>query len=109
MSPTDAWQVTITHEGLHAYRVIRGSSKEEVELKARLQQQAWNDRWTRIQAANAARLERLAKTQRWEKLVDVERRAKSEALDLTKQAEAQLEELRNLLRNALDKKRFLDW
>ena len=41
-------EIEITHEGLHAYRKVRGVTKEEVETKARLQLDAWNARWKLI-------------------------------------------------------------
>jgi hypothetical protein len=42
------WELKIKHEGLHAYRNVRGATKEEAETKARLQLDAWNARWARV-------------------------------------------------------------
>ena len=103
------FEIRIRHEGLHAYRVIRGATKEEAELRARLQMDAWNARWARIQTAEAARRERLKSRHSWESQVEVDRRAKSEALKLTMEAEADLAAAKNLLNDALSKNHALDW
>src|SRR4029077_8036296 len=95
-------------EGLHSYRVIRGVSKEEVELKARLQSQAWDARWKRIQETEAKRCERLNQRVIWERQVDTDRRAKNHALELTREAEAKILEVRSILGNSLKKKHSLD-
>ena len=39
------WEKTIRHDGLHAYRVVRGQSQYEVDMKARLQLAQWEERW----------------------------------------------------------------
>ena len=39
------WEVRVQHDGLKAYRVVRGVTKQEAELKATLQVSAWNERW----------------------------------------------------------------
>ncbi len=103
------WEKRISHEGLHTYRVIRGASKEEVELKARLQVEAWNDRWKRMQEMEAARRARLNRREFWERQVDLDKRAKNHALELTKEAEANILAVRSLLSDSLGKKHSLDW
>src|SRR5579863_9217452 len=103
------WEVRITHEGLHAYRVVRGVSKEEAELKARLQLQAWNARWKRTQDTEARRLKSLNERQAWERQVDIDRRAKNHALELTREAESSILVARSLLSNSLMKSHPLDW
>jgi restriction system protein len=103
------WEKRISHEGLHTYRVVRGVSKEEAELKARLQLQAWQSRWSRIQEIEAKRKERLNGRERWEKQTDFDKRAKNHALELTKEAEGAIWMAKNLLSNSLQKSRPLDW
>lgn len=103
------WEVRITHDGLHTYRVVRAASKEEAELKARLQKQAWADRWSRVLAVEARRQERLAHKEFWDKQTDVDRRAKEHALELTREAEAAIADLESLLTSGLRKNSALDW
>lgn len=55
------WEIRIQHEGLNAYRVVRGVTKEEAALKASLQTAVWDERWTRQQAANQQRQQKLQK------------------------------------------------
>jgi restriction system protein len=56
------WEVRIQHDGLKAYRVVRGATQQEAELKANLQKAVWNDRWARTQLALKARQEKLLKS-----------------------------------------------
>jgi hypothetical protein len=84
------WEKRISHEGLHTYRVVRGVSKEEAELKARLQLLAWQDRWSRLQAVEAKRRERLSRRAGWERQAEIEKRARDVALELTREAEAEM-------------------
>jgi len=103
------WEIRITHEGLHTYRVVRGVSKEEAELKARIQSQAWNNRWSRIQEINLKRKERLNQRAGWERRTEIDKRAKNLALELTREAEAEIQATRNLLNNSLKSSHPLDW
>ncbi len=103
------WEKRIVHEGLHTYRVVRGVSKEETELKVRLQLQAWQDRWNRLQAIEAKRKEHLSQRSGWERQAEIDKRAKNLALELTKEAEAEIEAVGNLLNNSIKKSHPLDW
>jgi restriction system protein len=48
------WEVRVQHAGLKAYRVVRGVTQQEAELKANLQVAVWNERWAnRLSALNA--------------------------------------------------------
>jgi hypothetical protein len=51
------WRKTIYHRELKASRVLRGETQAEVELKARLQLEAWSQKWERIKQAEAKRQE----------------------------------------------------
>jgi restriction system protein len=109
MSNLHGWEIRVSHEGLHTYRVVRGATKEEAELRARLQIEAWNARWARFVAAEAARQQRINKRNWNEHQSDIDKRAKDEALKLTIEAEAELANSRNLLSSALGKNHELDW
>jgi len=88
MSNLHSWEIRVSHEGLHTYRVVRGATKEEAELRARLQIEAWNARWARLVAAEAARQLRINKRNWSDHQADIDRRARDEALQLTKEAES---------------------
>jgi hypothetical protein len=47
------WERRVKHEGLHAYRTVRGVTQAEAETKARLQMDAWSARWARVVAREA--------------------------------------------------------
>ena len=103
------WQLTITHEGLHAFRVVRGTTKQEAELKARLQMELWNSRWKKLKEMEAARLERLHRREHWARQADSDKREKNHALELTREAEAKIAALRALLSDSLGANHLLDW
>jgi restriction system protein len=103
------WEKRIVHEGLHAFRVVRGVTQEEVEIKARLQLALWADRWRRKQELEQARHKRASKTVAWESQNEADRRAKAVALELTKEAEATVEGLKSLLPDALARQHPFDW
>lgn len=56
------WEVRVQHEGLKAYRVVRGVTQKEADLKARLQVAAWNERWVKMQSALKLREYKLKKS-----------------------------------------------
>lgn len=103
------WQTAIVHEGLNAFRMVRGSTKEEVETKARLQLAAWNERWKRRQVVEARRQKNLSLAEWHERQVDLDRRARAVALERTKEAERATEILNTLLQAALAKPPGFDW
>jgi restriction system protein len=106
---TPLWEIKVQHEGLHAYRNIKGATKQEAETKARIQIDAWNARYRRLLERQAAQNERLKKKDWHEKQSDADRRAKEHALALTKDAEAAIAELRELLNSALGRPLVFDW
>ena len=109
MSKMHRCEIRISHEGLHTYRVIRGATKQEAEHRARLQKEAWDARWARFQAAESTRQQRINKRQWNDRQADIDRRARDEALKLTKDAEIELSVVRSLLSSALGKNHELDW
>jgi|HubBroStandDraft_6_1064221.scaffolds.fasta_scaffold01491_8 restriction system protein len=103
------WEKRIIHEGLHAFRVVRGHTPEEVETKARLQLAAWADTWRRRQERQAA-AEKLLQQRSWqERQIDIDRRAKALATDRTRELESAIYAARNLLMDAITKPKTLDW
>ena len=82
----------ISHEGLKAYRVVRGSTGYDVQLKAEYQLQIWNDRWR-------------SKQTRSERVFGKER-AISLAQQRTEQARAELDRLAAILSRALERRGF---
>jgi restriction system protein len=103
------WEIRIKHEGLHAYRTVRGATQQEAETKARLQIDAWNARWARLLTKEADRQQRLQKRNFRDKQSDIDRRAKEHALELTKEAEGMIESLRHLLSTALANTQSFNW
>lgn len=103
------WEIKVKHEGLHAYRTVRGATEQEAETKARLQIDAWNARWTRLVEREAEQQERLKKRNWADKQSDIDRRAKEHALELTKDSEAAIKGLRELLSSALAKVHSFNW
>jgi restriction system protein len=45
------YQLEVRHEGLHKYRLIKGSDRFVVEQKAAVQKRAWDEIWEKKQAA----------------------------------------------------------
>ncbi len=103
------WEIRVKHEGLHAYRTVRGATQQEAETKSRLQIEAWDARWARLVEREVARQERLKKRSWADKQSDIDRRAKEHALELTKDAEAAINGLRELLSSASVRPRSFDW
>ena len=81
------WEVTIQHEGLRAYRVVRGSTQKEAELKAALQRAKWDERWNSL----------LVK----QKKTDLLRSNKETAGSLTEEIQEQVTALETLLESSL--------
>lgn len=84
------WEVRVQHDGLKAYRVVRGATQQEADLKANLQIAAWNERWARMQSALRARQEKLQKS--W----DIEANKES-ARTRTEELQRQLDALDSIL------------
>ena len=82
------WEIRVKHEGLHAYRTVRGATQQEADTKARLQIEAWDARWTRLVERETTRQKKLEKRNWADKQSDIDKRAKEHALELTKEAEA---------------------
>ncbi len=55
-----SFEIRIQHEGLNAYRVVRGATPKDAELKAKAQIAVWNERWATRKAREAKAREVLA-------------------------------------------------
>jgi hypothetical protein len=93
------WEQRISHEGLKAYRVIRGATQDDVAAKATYQLEIWANRWKRLQVSeeNQRRRQQAAATQQWT------RYEKEQNIELagqqTKQLQEELEALESLHRS----------
>jgi restriction system protein len=93
------WEVRVQHAGLKAYRVVRGTTQEEANLKANLLVAAWDERWARTQSALKARQEKLQKS--WDKEAN-----KGAALSRTSELEEQCSALETILSTGLQQHPF---
>src|SRR5208283_3127378 len=94
------WEVRVQHAGLKAYRVVRGVTQQEAELKANLQVSAWNERWAKTQSAIKSKQEKLKKS--W----DIEANKES-ARTRTEELKRQIDELETILTAGLQQHPFL--
>ena len=92
----------IYHAGLNAYRVVRGPTQEIVELKARLQSEAWDQRWAKLQQVQAKRGEKERVLLRLAQKAEI-------ALQRTRDAELELTSLQRILRDGIELDHALDW
>lgn len=96
------WTKSIYHPGLNVHRLLRGPTEEIVELKARLQFEAWNQRWARIQQTKAKRDEREHTLLRLAQKAEL-------ALQRTRDVEAELTLLQRILRDGIEVDHVLEW
>jgi len=96
------YEQRIFHEGLKAYRVIRGATSYDVDEKAKAQAAAWNDRWSRIQDAQARKRAK-------EMQVSKTYQQKEWALERTKAAEAEVQALSSVLSDSIEVDHAIDW
>ena len=96
------WEITVTHEGLKKYRVIKSQDERVVDEKARLQLELWDEQWEKKLEAEARRQER-----------EVEREEKGEkkalALERTQEAQLALNALEKILDHTLEIDDAIDW
>ena len=87
------YELEIRHGGLHKFKIVRGKDKYEVEQKAEVQQEAWDEIWQR-------KRDKEEESQQKEK-------KKEQSLLATEQAQENIESLKTILINALDKNYIL--
>jgi len=96
------YQVTVRHDGLGKYRVIRGAERNLVEAAAHAQQRAWNEQYAKKLEVAERRRER---DERKQELEDSLR----EADERTSEAQEAIEEFRNLLAATLRVDDRINW
>lgn len=96
------WTKSIYHPGLKAHRLLRGPTEEIVEFKARLQCEAWDQRWAKMQQAQARRDEKEHTLLRLAQKAEL-------ALQRTRDVEAELTSLQRILRDGIEVDHVLEW
>jgi restriction system protein len=96
------WRKTIYHRELKASRVVRGETQAEVELGAQLQMDAWSQRWQTVQKAAAKREQK-------QKAALSSFGKKGIAVQRTREAQAELTALGNILKDGIEKDHVVDW
>jgi restriction system protein len=96
------WEIRVTHDGLQASRALRGHTHAEAQAKALLQTNLWNDRWSSLQQAEAARATILTRQR-------LALHGKSVAALLTAEASATIAALGSLLQSSLATGPFFHW
>lgn len=87
--------IELSHHGLHRHRVIKGDDREVVVRKAELQAAEWTSKW-----------EQLEQRRRHEEQKGQKQEA---AQQRTAEAQAAIDAIRNLLRDALRRDAVVDW
>lgn len=102
MPTQDIFRIEIRHEGLHKYRLIRGSEKYVVEQQAREQLRAWDEMWEKKQDAEA-------KKRKMEKEAQAKDAKKALAAERTEEAQATISQIEQTLAFALKQKTKIEW
>lgn len=89
------YEIEIRHDGLHKYRHIRGSDRDVVEQKARVQQAAWNEMWEKHLARQQVNEDKQAKKER--------------AIHLTRKAQQKIHSLNKTLQYTLTVNDTIVW
>jgi restriction system protein len=96
------WQCEIRHDGLHKYRVVRGQTREIMQLRADMQIHSWNEQWARVQSTRKKREAQL-------KAAYTKETRKNLAAERTKEAQKNLDALQNLLTDSLEEDHAIDF
>jgi restriction system protein len=96
------FEVRIQHPGLRAFRLVKGETKRDAELKAEAQMAIWNQRWARHLSAEKARAEKLG---RWLHREE----GREQAIALSTEAASQIARVESLLKTCLIRGKFVDW
>jgi len=89
------WQIEVRHTGLNKYRLIRGNDQYVVEQKAEAQRAMWNEMWRKKVGREQRILNKQSKLEK--------------AQEQTKEAVESIEELENILSNALKSDPTVKW
>jgi len=96
------WQCEIRHEGLHKYRVVKGETREIMQLRAEMQLKSWNEQWMRTQAARK-------RQEAQQKHAYDKDTKKALAAQRTAEAQKALEVLEHLLSDSLENDHTIDF
>lgn len=96
------YEKRIQHAGLKAFRIIRHSDLDVVNMKAQLQAEAWNARWQRVLAQEAKRLQQ-------ERASLNVAANKQVAAEKTAEARKAIEELEKTLLHGIELDSRVDW
>lgn len=103
------WEVTVTHDGLHKYRVVKGRSKLEAEEKAQMQLNQWELMWQKKLERERKQHEREIERQlKQEQNKIVEDKIMKAEMD-TQNAQNEIDELKNILSYTLDIDDSIEW
>ncbi len=96
------WQCEIRHDGLHKYRVVKGQTREVMQLRADMQVRSWNDQWERAKATHKRRQSQL-------KAVYDKETKKNLAAERSREAQKSLDTLQRLLTDSLEEDHAIDF
>lgn len=97
-----SYVIEVSHDGLHKYRVIRGTDRYVVQQKAAALNAQWDAEWERKCEVEARRQQRID-------VIASREASKQQAIDLTEAAREQLEDVRGVLAHALQVDDRVDW
>jgi hypothetical protein len=96
------FEVTIRHEKLHAYRVVKGYTASEAEYKAQLQLMKWEEQWQRV----VQRTERQGS--KWE-IATRKERAKASAAEQNDESERLVQSMETILLDGVNATHPVNW
>lgn len=95
MAYREMYEIEVRHDGLHKYRLVRGSDWYVVEQKAKAQQKTWDEMWQ--------------KKQQREQTIQKGYRGINSATEMTKKAQSAVAVLQNTLKHTLMINDAIDW
>ena len=102
MPPNATYQIEVRHNGLHKYRLIKGTDRYVVEEKAAAQRRAWDEMWERKQNAESAR-------QTKQRAVEEKEEKKALAAERTAEAQDVLAKIERTLLHTLEIDDKIEW
>jgi restriction system protein len=90
-----SYQLEIKHPGLNKYRLVKGPDKYVVEQKAKAQLASWDEQWKKHLSRKNKEINKQSKLE--------------EAADRTEDAQEEISNLHNLLKNSLKIRNAFDW
>jgi len=97
-----AYQSEVRHDGLHKYRLIKGTDRYVVEQKAAAQLRVWNEMWEKRQATNAVQQNR-------RRAVEEKEEKKALAAERTAEAQEALSGIEQTLLHTLSVNDRIEW